>query len=65
HSIYFHMFEARLRFKKLDNDFSCWLKDAGLMDLANKISYLDPYTYTLEGLRKKITVLIKRAIEEQ
>jgi len=59
HSLYFHMFEARLRLKKPDNDFSCWLRDAGFTGLADRISRLDPYTYTLEGLRKRIINLVK------
>ena len=59
HSLYFHIFEARLRLKKHDNDFSCWLRDLGYKELADKLSKLDPYTYTLEGLRKKIINLVK------
>ena len=62
HSLYFHMFEARMRLKKLDNDFSCWLRDGGYHGLADRISRLDPYTYTLEGLRKKIITLIKEEV---
>ncbi len=58
HSLYFHVFEARLRLKKPDNDFSCWLRNAGYIDLAKSISRLDVYTYTLEGLRKKIISLV-------
>jgi len=59
HSLYFHIFEARLRLKKHDNDFSCWLRDLGYKELADKLSKLDPYTYTLEGLRKRIINLVK------
>jgi len=62
HSLYFHMFEARLRLKKPDNDFSCWLRDSGFISLATKISRLDPYTYTLEGLRRKIIKIVKEEI---
>ncbi len=58
HSLYFHVFEARLRLKKADNDFSCWLRDAGYIDLAKDISRVDPYTYTLEGLRKRIISIV-------
>src|SRR3989338_66211 len=55
HSLYFHMFEARLRLEKGANDFSLWFETAlGEKDLAKKISRLDPYTYTGEGLRAKI-----------
>lgn len=59
-SIYFHMFEARLRLKKGKNDFSLWFETAlGENDLADKISRLDPYTHTMDGLRKKILSLIQ------
>jgi hypothetical protein len=54
-SIYYHMFEAKLRLEKGENDFSLWLDTAvGEKELARKISRLDPYTYTMESLREKI-----------
>lgn len=59
-SIYYHIFEARLRLGHKTNDFSTWLE--GSLDdkeLAQKIAHLDPYTYTLEDLRKEIITLIK------
>ena len=62
HSLYFHVFEARLRLKRYTNDFSCWLRDQGFVKLAEKISQLDPYTYTLEGLRRKIINLVKEEL---
>lgn len=64
HSLYFHMFEARLRLKKQSNDFSRWLKDRGFTGLAEKISQLDPYTYTLEGLRREIIKLVKEELKK-
>ncbi|MCF7874053.1 MAG: DUF5752 family protein [Candidatus Omnitrophica bacterium] len=57
HSFYFHMFEARMRLQKDENDFSRWFKDNGFKRLADQIAFLDPYTHTLEGLRKKIISL--------
>ncbi len=58
-SIYFHIFDARLRPKHNTNDFSHWLKHSSDQpELADKIARLDPYTYTLEGLRKTIIRLI-------
>ncbi|MCM8792693.1 MAG: DUF5752 family protein, partial [Candidatus Omnitrophica bacterium] len=46
-SIYFHIFEARLRLEKKTNDFSFWIEDSlGNKKLANEISCLDPYTRT-------------------
>ncbi|MEW6605907.1 MAG: DUF5752 family protein [bacterium] len=58
-SLYFHIFEARLRLKKEDNDFSLWFRDAGYAQLANKMANLDPYAYTLESLRGKIISLME------
>ena len=53
-SIYYHVFEARLRLEKGDNDFSAWFEDLGETKLARDISRLDPYNVTLEGLRQII-----------
>jgi hypothetical protein len=62
-SIYFHIFEARLRLEKSDNDFSNWIRTSvGRVDLADRISKLDPYTYTLEGLRGRLVEMIERGI---
>ena len=58
HSIYFHMFEAKLRLEKGDNDFSIWLREAGREREANLISRLDPYTFTLEGLRARLLRIV-------
>lgn len=61
HSIYFHMFEAKLRLEKGDNDFSIWLRSAGRHREADEISGLDPYTFTLEGLREKLLEIVSDA----
>ncbi len=61
HSIYFHMFEARLRLEKGDNDFSIFLRSAGKEKAAEEISRLDPYTFTLEGLRDKILNIVENS----
>ena len=55
-SIDFHMFNARLRLQRGTNDFSFWIETSlGYPDLAAKLEKFDPYTYTLEGLRKYLT----------
>jgi len=55
HSIYFHIFEARLRLEKGINDFAFWIgTSAHAPKLAKVISSLDPYTFTVEGLRRKL-----------
>ena len=64
-SIYFHVFEAKLRLEKGVNDFSYWIDTScGEIELAQELARLDPYTYTLEGLRAKIIRLINKRIEE-
>jgi len=64
YSVYFHIFAARLRLEKGINDFSNWIdKSLGFDKLAEKIDTLDPYTYTLSGLRDKIIDLIQKSPE--
>lgn len=62
-SIYFHIFEARLRLEKRTNDFSNWIENSiGNKALSLSITRLDPYVYTLEDLRRTIINLIEREI---
>ena len=62
-SLYFHIFEARLRPEKGNNDFSGWIGSSiGDKELAYEISRLDPYTYTLEGLRSALINMIENRI---
>lgn len=62
-SIYFHIFESRLRLAKGTNDFSKWIKESvGDTVLAHEISKLDPYSYTLEELKEKIIRLTERRL---
>jgi len=62
-SIYFHIFEARLRLERQTNDFSNWIETSiGNKELADEISRLDPYTRTLEDLRKTIIRIIEGRI---
>jgi Family of unknown function (DUF5752) len=61
-SIYFHMFEARLRLERGENDFSNWFEGLGRMDLAAEVARLDPYTMTLEGLRNTLIRKVERHV---
>ncbi|MCB4792600.1 MAG: DUF5752 family protein [Elusimicrobia bacterium] len=62
-SIYFHMFEARLRLERESNDFSNWIESSiGDAELAKEIAKLDPYTYALDDLRKIIIKIVYRRI---
>jgi hypothetical protein len=59
-SLYLHVFEARLRPPLGKNDFSLWFEqELHLSRLADAVALLDPYTQTLEGLRKKIIALVE------
>ncbi len=53
-SLYFHLFESRLRLETGENDFSVWMENAGEPRLAREIARLDPYTMTVDGLRERI-----------
>lgn len=59
-SLYHHMFDARLRLGRGENDFSAWFRGIGKPELADEVKRLDPYLHTLEGLRKRLTVLVRR-----
>lgn len=59
-TLYFHVFDARLRLEREGNDFSRWFRDSGNVRLGEEIAALDPYTYTLEGLRRKIIRLVEK-----
>jgi hypothetical protein len=61
----FHFFDARLRLERGENDFSEWLRALGEEKLATAIARLDPYTYTMEGLRREVVRLARRRLAEQ
>jgi hypothetical protein len=63
-SLYFHIFESRLRLGKVTNDFSVWMKDSlEEQELAEAIEKVDPYTYTLEGVRSQLIKLVEKRIK--
>jgi hypothetical protein len=63
-SLFFHVFDSRLRLGKGLNDFSIWMQDSlDETELAEEINRLDPYTYTLEGLRSALIQLIEKRIK--
>lgn len=59
-SLYLHAFESRMRLKNGENDFSAWFKRIGEDKIAAGLSNLDPYTMTLETLRKKIILTVEK-----
>lgn len=64
-SLSHHFFDARLRLQTGENDFSEWLSSAlGERALADATARLDPYTYTLEGLRREVVRLVRDRVRE-
>jgi len=62
-SLYFHIFEAKLRLQRGTNDFSRWLEEClGEKELAEQITRLDPYNYTMENLREIIIQLCEKRL---
>lgn len=62
HSIHHHFIEARLRLKRMSNDFSRWLHDEfGLTDAANSIERIDIYSNNLESVRRQIAGIVSQA----
>jgi small-conductance mechanosensitive channel len=63
-SLYFHVFESRLRLGKGLNDFSIWLEvNMDEAELSREIARIDPYNYTLEGLRSVLIQVIEKRIK--
>jgi hypothetical protein len=61
-SIYFHVFEARLRHR--DSEFSTWLTSSLKEDtLAIAFLHFDPYTQTLDNLRRTLIRLVDERLE--
>jgi hypothetical protein len=63
-SIFFHLFEARLRLEHKTNDFSLWLNDLGERRLADEIDRLDPHSMSLEQLKQQMYILCRRRLSE-
>ena len=59
-SLYYHMFDAKLRLEQNENDFSKWFKELGNQKLSDEVKLLDPYTHTLEGLRRRLLVMVRQ-----
>jgi small-conductance mechanosensitive channel len=63
-SLFFHIFDSRLRPGNTMSDFSIWLeKSMDEPELGKEISRIDPYTYTLEGLRSLLIQVIEKHIK--
>ena len=64
-SLYLHVFEARLRPPYGVDDFSHWFRlNFNDETVGREISRLDPYSYTLEGLRHRIIRIMEKRLAE-
>ena len=60
HSLYFHIFDARLRLGRPTNDFAVWLEEQlQAPALAKDVAALDPYAHSLDTLRSMIIALVR------
>lgn len=65
-AIYFHLFEARVRQGRQENDFSNWLRrDLGLVDLADGVRRINPYVGSLERVRSRLLTLVDETLERE
>jgi len=63
-SIYFHLFEARVRHGRQENDFSQWLRrEVGAPELAGRVARINPYVGSLERARSQLLTLVDEALE--
>jgi len=64
-SLYYHMFESRLPQAGVENHFSQWFREnLDELGLADQVARIDPYTQTLEDLRKRIIFLVEKQIQK-
>ncbi|MDQ7798154.1 MAG: DUF5752 family protein [Candidatus Edwardsbacteria bacterium] len=60
-SLYYHLFEARIRLHRFDNDFSIWLREhLEAPEIADEISKLDISVYSLEQIRGHLFIILGR-----
>lgn len=57
-AIYYHVFEAHLRLRREENDFSAWIRGSlKLPELADRMRALNPYLGSLERLRSSLLTM--------
>ncbi|GAQ95535.1 mechanosensitive ion channel [Thermodesulfovibrio aggregans] len=65
-SLFFHIYEAKLRVGKIANDFSLWLSESlGEEKLAEAIMSIDPYMHTIEGIRSQIISIVESYLDTE
>lgn len=65
-AIYFHVFEARHRLARSENDFSAWVRQSlGMPELAEKLQAINPYLGSLERLRSALITACDGALAKE
>lgn len=65
-TLFYHFFSSRLKFSKKKekcvDDFSRWINEIGHSEMADRITAIDLYGYTLKGIRKEIAGIVRRGL---
>jgi hypothetical protein len=65
-AIYYHVFEARHRLARAENDFSAWVGEGlGLPELAQKLQSINPYLGSLERLRSALVTVCDQFLAKE
>lgn len=65
-AIYYHTFEAIIRLGRKKNDFARWIEDQlQLPGLAQRVSQIDTYMISLEGIRHRMIQLCDQELEQR
>ncbi len=65
-AIYFHVFEARHRLARAENDFSAWVRQSlGLPELAQRLQSINPYLGSLERLRSALVTICDEFLAQE
>jgi len=64
-SIYYHFYETRIRRMGETDDFSTWFASSlANEELAKRITSIDPFMHTLEGVRKHIVETVEEEMKK-
>jgi hypothetical protein len=65
-SIYYHFYEARMRLRKEEDDFSKWVNEViGDNDISDGIKTIDLFMHNLEGIRGHLIEKIEKGLRKQ
>ena len=58
-SIYYHLIQAPLRLGRRENDFSTWLEEWSLTDIAEQIRRLNVYRFSIPATRDQLVDILR------